>query len=86
MIWRQFNLRERDHLGDLDVDGRIILYESSGSGRGGDWMELALGRDRCRALVNMVMNLRVPCYAGNFLTSCKPVSFSRRTLLHGVSK
>ena len=25
-------------------------------------------------------------YAGNFLTSCKPVSFSRRTLHHGVSK
>ena len=24
--------------------------------------------------------------AGNFLTSCKPVSFSRRTLHHGVSK
>jgi hypothetical protein len=23
---------------------------------------------------------------GIFLTSCKPVSFSRRTLLHGVSK
>ena len=23
---------------------------------------------------------------GNFLTSCKPVSFSRRTLHHGVSK
>jgi hypothetical protein len=23
--------------------------------------------------------------AGNFLTSCKPVSLSRRTLLHGVS-
>jgi hypothetical protein len=23
---------------------------------------------------------------GNILTSCKPVSFSRRTLLHGVSK
>jgi hypothetical protein len=23
---------------------------------------------------------------GNFLTSCKPVSFSGRTLLHGVSK
>jgi hypothetical protein len=23
---------------------------------------------------------------GEFLTSCKPVSFSRRTLLHGVSK
>ena len=24
--------------------------------------------------------------AGNFLTSCKSVSFSRRTLHHGVSK
>jgi hypothetical protein len=23
---------------------------------------------------------------GKFLTGCKPVSFSRRTLLHGVSK
>ena len=30
-------------------------------GRGwGDWMELAQDRDRCRALVSMVMNLRVP--------------------------
>ena len=35
--------------------------------------------------VSTVMNLRVPWNAGNFLTSCKPVSFSRRTLHHGVS-
>jgi len=27
---------------------------------GMDWIELAQGRDRCRALVNVVMNLRVP--------------------------
>jgi hypothetical protein len=34
--------------------------------------------------VNTVMNFRVPLNAGNFLTSWEPVSFSRRTLLHGV--
>ena len=51
-----------------------------------DWIGLAQDRDRWRTLVSTVMNLRVPWNAGNFLTSCKPVSFSRRTLHHGVSK
>ena len=53
---------------------------------GMDWIDLAQNKDSWRALVNAVMNLLVPKNAGNFLTSCKPVSFSRRSLLHGVSK
>ena len=51
-----------------------------------DWIGLAQDRDRWRTLVSTVMNVRVPWNAGNFLTSCKPVSFSRRTLHRGVSK
>ena len=51
-----------------------------------DWIVLAQDRDRWRTLVSVVMNIRVPWNAGNFLTSCKPFSCSRRTLHHGVSK
>jgi hypothetical protein len=51
-----------------------------------DWVGRAQNSDRWRALVNAVMNPWVPKNAGNFLTSCKPVRFSRRNLPNGVSK
>jgi len=43
-------------------------FQEVGCG-GWDWIELALERNRWRALVNGVMNLWVPQNAGNFLTS-----------------
>jgi len=42
-----------------------------------DWIDLAQDRDRCRTLVNAVMNLQVLKNAENFLTGVKRVSFSK---------
>jgi hypothetical protein len=56
------NLRERDHLEYPGIDGKIILrwiFRKLDVG-GMDWIQLAQDRDRWRALVNAVMNLRFP--------------------------
>jgi hypothetical protein len=48
-------------LKELGVDGRIVLKWTVKKWDGGmDWIDLAQDRDRWRALVNAVMNLRVP--------------------------
>ena len=55
-------LRERDYLGDPDVDGRIILRWIFRKWDVGTWTGSSLpeDKDRWRVLVNAVMNLRVP--------------------------
>ena len=54
------NRRERDHWGDLGVDGWIILRWICRRWDVGIWIGLAQDRDRWRMLVSAVMNLRVP--------------------------
>jgi hypothetical protein len=77
---------ERYHLEDPDVDGRItlklVLQEVGWWVMG--WIALVEDRDRWRTLMKRGMNLRVSWNVGNFLTSWGPVSFSERTVLHGV--
>ena len=57
------NLRERDRLEDPGVDGSImscIFRKWDVVGEAMDWIDLAHDRDRWRAFVNAVMNLRIP--------------------------
>jgi hypothetical protein len=54
------NMKERDHWGDPDLDGRIILRWIFRK-----WEEVVVTgwswlRDKWRALVSAVMNFRVP--------------------------
>jgi hypothetical protein len=56
------NLSERYHWGDPDEVGRIILRWIFRKWEG--VVELARDRDRWRALVNTVRNLRVPKMRG----------------------
>jgi len=57
----QGNLRERDHWGRPRGrwEDNIKIYLQEVGGGCEDWMELAQDRDRWRALVSTVMNLRI---------------------------
>jgi hypothetical protein len=52
---------------------------------GVDWIHLAQDRVKCKAVVNVVMDLWGPLEAGNCLTSWATIRFSRITLHHEVS-
>jgi hypothetical protein len=55
------NLRERDHLEDPGINGRVIsrLISRKWNGGGMDWIDLAQNSDRWWALVKTVMNIQV---------------------------
>jgi hypothetical protein len=51
--------KEGDHSEDRGVDGRNGIRMDLREMAGVVWFQLAQDRDRCRAVVNTVMNLRV---------------------------
>jgi hypothetical protein len=50
-----------------------------------DWIGLAQGRDKWRALVNVVMNLQVPYNAGKLSSGFMTGGFSSSAQLHRVA-
>jgi hypothetical protein len=50
------SLKEGDHSEDQGIDGKMDLKEIGG---GVDWIRVAQNRDRWRAGLNVVMNLRL---------------------------
>jgi hypothetical protein len=60
---------------NIKMDLREIGWDSM------DWTDVAQDRDQWRALVNTVMNFRVPKNAGNFLSSYTIGTFSRKAQL-----
>jgi hypothetical protein len=52
--------KERDHWEDQDVGGWTIMDLRAIGCDDVDWIDMALDRDQWRALVNTVLNLRVP--------------------------
>jgi hypothetical protein len=72
------NLNNGNHFADGEVHARVI-FEIDLKEIGcecGDWIHLAHDRDRWRALVNMVTNIRAPKYSRNFLTNCRTIYLS----------
>jgi hypothetical protein len=54
------DLSKTNQLENLSVDGRIILKCILKSVRVADWIDVTQNREKLQALVNAVMNFRVP--------------------------
>jgi hypothetical protein len=65
----------RRWVGNIKMDLGEIRWD------GVDWINMAQDRDHWTALVNTVMNLRVPQNADKFLSGCTIGGFSRRAQL-----
>jgi hypothetical protein len=67
--FRPEKLKDVDQSSDLGVEGKKILGWMSGKivREVVDWMHLVQDRDRWRALVNTVINFRVPNRAENYV-------------------
>jgi hypothetical protein len=74
---------ERDHLNDQGVDGRVESKLTLGRWlKGGvEWIQLAQDRDRWRAVVNAVMNLRVLAPRGWLANRLAYRCYSNRAIL-----
>ena len=60
------NLKERDHRGNLGVDGNIKMDLREIGYGGVEWIDLAQDRDRKPALLDPVGTFRVPQIVGGF--------------------
>jgi len=73
-------------LGNPDIDGRIKQKRIYKKWVGGmERIDLAQATDRWWDILKVVMDIHVPKNSGNFLTSWGSVSFSKKTVVHGVN-
>jgi hypothetical protein len=71
----------KSHWGNQGVGGWTVLGWILERYNGMEWIELMWLRIGTKALVNMILNLRVPLNAGKLLSGCTIGGSSRRTQL-----